>query len=425
MKSFNRLFIVFVLILAAGIIAASHYTAISDKSGGTAVELNSVVYTVKEHRMELGSLTKEDIGRDFVLFGEGGTRIASSRSEYLNGIDSPEKAAAEDCVCLPVEDSGELVCTIVMPRPDKAMYKDIRKRLLLSGLMMTGLVLLCMVLFRLYVELSVLRPFRRMEKFAGMVAHGELDIPLTRDRNNIFGAFTSSFDIMREELRASRERETELRRRRQELIAELSHDLKTPITGIKLICELLAVKLKDEYAIEKISNIHTKAEQMNILVSDLLASELESLGEMQVTCRDEQSGILHELVSVHDPQSLARESEIPECLIRTDRNRLSQTIGNIISNSYKYAGTPITVNYRIRNGYLEMSLRDTGGGVTEDELPLITTKYYRGTAGKTSGKEGSGLGLYIASALMDKMDGELICSSDGTGLTVTLLIPLS
>ena len=425
MKSFNRLFIVIVLILTAGIIAVSHITVMPDRNGNDVVELNGMVYTIKEHRTELSSLTKEDIGSDFVIFGDGGRKIATSGAGYLRRIDSPEKAAVADYICLPVQDGGNYICTLVIPRTDNSEYWELRKHVILAGIILLGLVVLCMLLFRLFVELNVIRPFRRMEKFAGRVAQGELDLPVTMDRNNIFGAFTSSFDIMREELKASRERESELRRRKQELIAELSHDLKTPITGIKLVCELLSVKLTDEYVIEKINNIHTKAEQMNVLVSDLLASELDSLGEMQVTCRDEQSGILHELVSVHDPKSFAREEAIPECLIRTDRNRLSQTIGNIISNSYKYAGTPIIVNYRINKGYLEMSLKDSGGGVPEDELPLITTKFYRGTAGKTSGKDGIGLGLYIASALMEKMDGELICSSDGTGLTVTLLIPLS
>ena len=425
MKSFYRIFILLALILTAGIIAAASMINPLGYNGDTAVDLNRAVHIILEKQKDLGSVTKEDIGADFVLFGQNGICITEKPSSFFKDIDSPAKAAAEDCVCLPVEDSGHYICTLAVQRPEMERYGIIRERMLTAGFMLFGLVVLCAVIFRIYVEYAVIRPFRRMEKFAGMVANGELDIPLKQDKNNLFGAFTTSFDIMRDELKASRNRENELKKRKQELIAELSHDLKTPITGIKLVCELLSVKLKDEYAVEKINNIHTKAEQMNILVSDLLASELDSLGEMNVNCHDENSCMLHELVSLHDPQSLVRESKIPECLINTDRIRLSQTIGNIISNSYKYAGTPIQVSYRINDRYLEMSVKDSGGGVTKEELPLITNKFYRGSAGKTSGKDGSGLGLYIASALMEKMNGELVCSSDGTGLTVTLLIPLS
>ena len=71
-----------------------------------------------------------------------------------------------------------------------------------------------------------------------------------------------------------------------------------------------------------------------------------------------------------------------------------------------------------------MSLRDYGNGVPEEEIGLITGKFYRGKS-NSSGKDGNGLGLYISNELMNKMNGELICSCMENGLTVTLMIPLS
>ena len=107
-----------------------------------------------------------------------------------------------------------------------------------------------------------------------------------------------------------------------------------------------------------------------------------------------------------------------------DRPRLSQVVGNIVSNSYKYAGTAIDINYSINDSCLEMSIRDHGEGVPADELDMITSKFYRGK-NNSVGKDGSGLGLYIARELMDKMNGELICSCPSDGFCVTLMIPLS
>jgi signal transduction histidine kinase len=104
---------------------------------------------------------------------------------------------------------------------------------------------------------------------------------------------------------------------------------------------------------------------------------------------------------------------------------MSQVIGNIISNSYKYAGTSIDVSYKIEEEFLEMTIRDYGPGVPEDELSLIANKFYRGKQWADSKEEGSGLGLYIAKMLMEKMDGELLPESKGDGLSITLLIPLS
>ena len=112
-------------------------------------------------------------------------------------------------------------------------------------------------------------------------------------------------------------------------------------------------------------------------------------------------------------------------IIKIDGRRMSQVIGNIIANSYKYAGTKIDVSYRIADAYLEMKLHDHGPGVPADELDLLTNKFYRGKDWVNSKEEGSGLGLYIARTLMEKMDGELVLESNGDGFCVTLLIPLS
>ena len=254
---------------------------------------------------------------------------------------------------------------------------------------------------------------------------GDLDSPLEMEQSNLFGAFTESFDIMREELKASKSREMELKRKEKELIAELSHDLKTPITGIETICDVLDLKVQDEYVLGKVDGIQKKAQQMEVLVSDLLTAALDDLGEMTVNCTDESSAILHDIITASDTRSLVREGAIPECMVHIDVKRIQQVIGNIIGNSYKYAGTPIDVDYSVSGDYLKMSVTDHGKGVPADELDLIMNKFYRGKDVKDSGIDGSGLGLYIASVLMAKMNGELVCSNKSGGLTVTLLILLS
>ena len=104
---------------------------------------------------------------------------------------------------------------------------------------------------------------------------------------------------------------------------------------------------------------------------------------------------------------------------------MSQVIGNIISNSYKYAETKIDVDYSVSEKYLEMSIKDYGPGVPRNELELITNKFYRGKRAENEKVDGSGLGLYIAKSLMLKMNGELICDSDDKGFSVTLMIPIS
>lgn len=172
----------------------------------------------------------------------------------------------------------------------------------------------------------------------------------------------------------------------------------------------------------KMNNICKRADEIAALVSDLFSSALEDLGEFKVKCSDENSAVIAEIISGYDDRGLVRIPEIPRVIVHIDKRRLSQVIGNIIFNSYKYAGTPIDISFRLDESFLEVSISDSGSGVPEDEIALITNKFYRGR--EHSDKEGSGLGLYIARILMDKMGGELSVRSEN-GLCVTLRIPLS
>ena len=282
-----------------------------------------------------------------------------------------------------------------------------------------------------YIRKTIIRPFAKMKDFASYVAAGDLDRPLEMDKGNMFGAFSESFDIMREELKASRARELSLQKRERELIASLSHDLKTPVTGIKLTSELMAAIFSQNEGQEitvtedmtgKMNNICKRADEIGVLVNDLFSSTLENLGELKVECSDENSAVIAEIVSKYDDRGLVRISEIPQVIVHIDKLRLSQVIGNIIFNSYKYADTSIEISFRLDESFLEVSISDSGSGVPEDEIELITNKFYRGR--EHGDKEGSGLGLYIAGILMDKMGGELSVRSEN-GLCVTLLIPIS
>jgi len=157
----------------------------------------------------------------------------------------------------------------------------------------------------------------------------------------------------------------------------------------------------------------------------MLHSALEELGELKVTIASEDSGVLRSLLEEADNLSMVRVGVIPSCLIELDRVRMEQVIGNILANSYKYAGTNIDVDCVIRGELLQLDISDYGKGVDPEELELITTKFYRGENAKASIKEGEGLGLYIAKLLMDKMGGGLEAFNRDDGFTVRLWVRLS
>jgi signal transduction histidine kinase len=279
---------------------------------------------------------------------------------------------------------------------------------------------------------ALVAPFKRLQSFAHKITTGKFDEPLPLDENNAFGLFTQSFDVMRTSLYEAQQNQLKAERSKKELVASLSHDIKTPVTSIRLIAELLQVGNADPAAAAKLKTIETKADQIDRLMNNMLHSALEELGELKVNPSTVESGALHDIIKDADHFSKIRIGGIPDCLIELDAMRMEQVIGNIIANSYKYADTRIDVDFGIIGDFLRIDVNDYGGGVEPEELELITTKFYRGENAKTSLKGGEGLGLYIARQLMVKMGGglEAFNRRDGIGglrhgFTVRLLLRLS
>ncbi len=442
MKQFARIIIVFCVVYVLGILVFALMTDSSDSLKTDTLKLNDIVQKVSENRDSLQNLDNLDFGVGFVVLDKDNrviyTRLSKGESSEKLKDDTAgmtvEKAIKDRYPYRYLEDSESRVSgVVVMLDSAEKSYSVLRRRIIVF-LGLGGLIILAAAIgLGLYIRKNIIRPFKKMEDFAGKVAEGRLDEPLLMDENNMFGVFTESFDIMREELAASKERELELQRKEKELVASLSHDLKTPITGIKLTTELLKAKLEAEEhrksnsdISDKLDNIYKKADQIDVLVSDLFTSTLDDLGEFKVTCRDEESKVLSEIIEKNDDRKFISEEAVPRVLINIDSKRMNQVIGNIIVNSYKYAGTAIDVSYQLVDRYLEMNIRDHGPGVPEAELELITNKFYRGKGVEKSEKEGSGLGLYISRNLMQKMNGELICrNNEAGGLVITLMIPLS
>jgi signal transduction histidine kinase len=239
-------------------------------------------------------------------------------------------------------------------------------------------------------------------------------------KDNYFGAFTESFDILREELKKARESEYQANRSKKELVASLSHDIKTPVATINALCEILEIKLLHDENLEKIKTIHQKSNMIDHLISNMFHATLSELQVLKVEKSEEPSTILadifHDMGQIHP---LMMQNELPECLIICDKLRLMQVIDNLLNNSSKYAGTPIHITYRELKEVLLLEIRDFGTAVKEEDLPLICEKFYRGS--NASEKSGSGLGLYLARQFMEGMDGSLLCEKDD-GFVVTLTL---
>ncbi len=304
---------------------------------------------------------------------------------------------------------------------------ELQIRKYLDAVVLSAFIFLCLInLIFLYVLHRILiKPFKKLEDFSHKITTGRFDEPLPMDKNNTFGLFTQSFDVMRDSLLEARKQRIQAERANKELIASLNHDVKTPVTAIRLISELLQEENTNREIAGKLKTIESKADQIDYMMNDMLHSTLEDLGEFNVVVSGEQSSILRSIFEAADYLSKVHIGEIPSCLIEIDRSRMEQVIGNILSNSYKYAGTRIDVSFRIHGELLQVDIDDYGKGVEPEELELITTKFYRSENARQMKKEGEGLGLYIVKLLMDKMDGGAEALNRKDGFTIRLWIRLS
>ncbi|MBR4009720.1 MAG: HAMP domain-containing histidine kinase [Clostridiales bacterium] len=307
-------------------------------------------------------------------------------------------------------------------REEEYLSRENNEKKILVSILFAVLLLGLGILF--VVWYFFVRPFNDLKVFAEHVSKGNLDLPLKMRKHNYFGAFTESFDRMREELKKASEREIEASRSKKELVAELSHDIKTPVATIQATCEVMEVKYKDKDPdiLEKVEVIKAKASSVDRLIDNMFKATLDELEELKVEQTEESSKILADIISeLRFYGTVETKNEVPECLVYADRLRLEQVIDNIAGNSFKYAGTPLEIEFSDDAENLHVLFMDRGQGVPEEEISLLTSKFYRGSL--AAGKDGSGLGLYLAAVFMERMGGGLeVRNRDGGGFVVEIVL---
>lgn len=422
MKHYKRTLVIITIVFALSLLGGFFLTHTDQIASNDIVKINDIRRTVEEHWERPDELASFDFDTPFLVLDRTNRQVYATQPSEISSAD---EAVRNNLTTVPLTDRNVMLGTLVLlDSPDRA-YIVFQERIFMVLAAEMALMILFLIIYGYYIDRTVLRPFRNLKDFAAQIALGNLNVALPREEKNPFGDFTESFDIMREELAKAGMREYEIKMQEKELIASLSHDIKTPITGIKLVCELLKVKVQDPGELEKIDSIHQKADQIDALISDLFATTMDEIGQMQVRLSDENAAILKEIVKRNDDRGLTVTSEIPACLICIDPRRMEQVIANILKNSYKYANTKINIDYSLQSGYLQMEIRDHGPGVTDTELPLLTQKFFRGSSEMVRSQDGSGLGLYIAKVLIEKMNGEILLRNADPGFLVRLLIPLS
>ncbi len=337
--------------------------------------------------------------------------------------ESVNEAVIHRDTILDIEPDGEAAGRIIIHNDSAQRLSDHKQKTAAVIVLAAVIQFAICAVYSAYLNRAVIKPFRKLEKFAESVAGGNLDLPLKMDRGNIFGAFTESFDLMRSELKKARIAEAKANASKKELVAKLSHDIRTPVASIKAASEVGAAIAENEKSRQNYTQIIHKADQISTLVTNLFSATLEELQQLAVEPIDMKSGEISGMLESADYFHYAKIPAVPECLIYADKLRLQQVFDNIFANSYKYANTEIDVELSLKNNRLSIRIEDRGGGVPEKEIPRLKEKFMRGqNAGHI---EGAGFGLYLSDGFMKEMGGELLIENGENGLAATIFIALS
>lgn len=400
---------------------------------GTSVKVQKLDITVVNDVVKQAAARWEDLVRGegvpeindagaypFTIFDRNGKILDTTDSGLSSSLS---EAVINGDAIADIEKDGVLLGKAVFHNTTPELLQKRSQQYLLCGVILLGGILLCIVCYYWYLQKELLVPFQRMERFARNIARGDFNVPLEMDHTNVFGAFTESFDLMREELKKARENERLANQSKKELVASLSHDIKTPVASIQAISELMLAFPRSSKERNQLETIGQKAEQINQLVTNLFQATMEDLEKLKVETSELESRILCTYVAASDYSHLANLRTVPDCMIIADPLRMQQVIDNVIHNSYKYANTAIDISAACEGDFLAVCFRDFGKGADSEELPLLFEKFYRGRNAKN--RNGAGLGLYLSRYFMEQMGGRISCENCEDGFQVTLYIRLA
>ena len=211
----------------------------------------------------------------------------------------------------------------------------------------------------------------------------------------------------------------------KDLIADISHQTKTPITNLSLYISLLEDDPKDEY-IEIIKYELNKLEFLiqNLVKSSRLESDIISLQKHQANLKDIVEDVLREFKAILDEKCISINLKDEDLIFNLDERWLKEAIHNLVDNAIKYSPNGSTINISIYKSYLNYNLdiENECKDLSEETLPKIFERFYRGK--NSVSKDGLGLGLFIAREIIEKHGGNIRASLDNNRIKFLVDFPL-
>lgn len=277
-----------------------------------------------------------------------------------------------------------------------------------------------------YVRRKILRPFERLTNVPYELSKGNLTLPVKESKNRFFGKFLWGIDRLRENIEQQRQRGLELQKEKKTLLLSLSHDIKTPLSVIKLYAKALSKNLYPDKETQReiAESINEKANEIEDYVSRIIAASREDFLSFDVENGEFYLSELVQTIAAYYSEKLALVKtefaigDYQNCMLFGDPDRAVEVLQNVMENALKYGdGKRIELVFPEDDEAVLITVKNNGCTLDRSDLPHIFESFWRGA--NSGNIPGSGLGLYICRQLMHKMNGEIFAEIDADTITVT------
>lgn len=360
----------------------------------------------------------------FILVDETG-KVILPNERYRIGDQVPK---ADLALGIPITEDDQIIGILVPVRvpfegnPREVEFIDRINRTLLYGALIGAVIAL---LLGVFLSRTLTRPIRELTQATHAVSEGDLSQQVPVRSDDELGELAQAFNKMSTELARS------INTRRQ-MTADIAHELRTPLSLIlghaEAVHDGVLPPTRENFEI-----IREEATRLEHLVNDLRILSLADAGELTINLQPiEPQRLLQEVAALYQYQTqrknITLELDIasPLSTIEVDPGRMTQVLTNILDNALRHTpeGRQIILAVKQVQGQIEISIQDSGPGITAQDVNRIFDRFYRTDPSRQREDGGSGLGLAIAKSIVQAHGGQIKAESEpGKGLKIMIALP--
>ncbi len=285
---------------------------------------------------------------------------------------------------------------------------------------------LFVIVILFYIRHNIIKPFAEITNLPYELSKGNLTIPLKESKSRYFGRFMWGLDMLREKLEESKKSELELKKEKKTMLLSLSHDIKTPLSAIKLYAKALSsgIYKEPQKQLEVYDSINTKADEIEKLVSEIMRNETEDIIAFDIKNGEFYLSEVIDSIKAYYSDRLENTdysiAQYSDCMINGDCDRFIEILQNIMENAIKYGdGKSISISFSDEEDCRIITVKNSGCTLKESELAHIFDSFYRGS--NVGSKAGNGLGLYICRQLTKAMGGDVFANIENGYMCVSVV----